>query len=185
MWKEVVVCCWSSPPTWSHSWCPVHRSSRDPCGVMCKPCSLLVGAILSPGQRTVSAALRAVGLRHVRPFQADHRVLHRALWSSRRASRLLLGLRVAPFVPPGPLVLGIEETTLAPPRQADRGGWHLARPRAREPPPCRAGAWAALGRPPAARARAVGNAGLGLALSDCARLLPSARPSGSAAGTNP
>ena len=57
--------------------------------------------------------------------------------------------------------------------------------RALEPPPCRAGAWAALGRPPAARARAVGNAGLGLALSDCARLLPSARPSGSAAGTNP
>jgi len=130
-------------------------------------------------------ALWAVGRRHVRPFQADHRVLHRALWSSRRASRILLGLLVAPFVPPGPLVLGIEETTLAPPRQAERGGWHLARPRALEPPPCRAGAWAALGRPPAARARAVGNAGLGLALSDCARLLPSARPSGSAAGTNP
>lgn len=36
--------------------------------------TLLVGAILSPGRRTVSAALRTVGLRHVRGFQAYHRV---------------------------------------------------------------------------------------------------------------
>jgi hypothetical protein len=72
--------------------------------------TLLVGAILSPGQRTVSSALRAVGLRHVRTFQAYHRVLNRAIWSSRSASRILLGLLVATFVPPGPLVLGIDET---------------------------------------------------------------------------
>jgi len=72
--------------------------------------TLLVGAILSPGQRTVSSALRAVGLRHVRTFQAYHRVLNRAIWSSRSASRILLGLLVATFAPPGPLVLGIDET---------------------------------------------------------------------------
>src|SRR5260370_8064896 len=71
--------------------------------------TLLVGAILSPGQRTVSSALRAVGLRHVRTFQAYHRVLKRAIWSSRRASRILLGLLVATFVPPAPLVLAIDE----------------------------------------------------------------------------
>jgi len=71
---------------------------------------LLVGAILSPGQRTVSSALRAVGLRHVRTFQAYHRVLNRAVWSSRAASRLLLRLLLATFAPEGPLVLGIDET---------------------------------------------------------------------------
>jgi hypothetical protein len=72
--------------------------------------TLLVGAILSPGQRTVSSALRAVGLRHVRTFQADHRVLNRAAWSSRGASRILLRLLLAAFAPEGPLVLGIDET---------------------------------------------------------------------------
>jgi DDE superfamily endonuclease len=72
--------------------------------------TLLVGAILSPGQRTVSSALRAVGLRHVRTFQAYHRVLNRAVWSSRGASRILLRLLLAAFAPEGPLVLGIDET---------------------------------------------------------------------------
>lgn len=72
--------------------------------------TLLVGAILSPGQRTVSSALRAVGLRNVHTFQAYHRVLNRAVWSSRAASRLLLRLLLATFAPEGPLVLGIDET---------------------------------------------------------------------------
>jgi hypothetical protein len=39
-----------------------------------------------------------------------HRVLNRAVWSSREASRVLLGLLVEAFVPEGPLVLGIDET---------------------------------------------------------------------------
>ena len=72
--------------------------------------TLLVGSILSPGQRTVSSALRTVGLRHVRTFQAYHRVLNRAAWSSRAASRILLRLLLATFAPEGPLVLGIDET---------------------------------------------------------------------------
>jgi hypothetical protein len=71
---------------------------------------LLVGAILPPGQRLVSSALRAVGLSHRANFQASPRVLKRAIWSSRSASRLLLGLLVATFAPTGPLVLGIDET---------------------------------------------------------------------------
>jgi DDE superfamily endonuclease len=37
-------------------------------------------------------------------------VLSRAIWSSRSASRILLGLLVATFAPAGPLVLGIDET---------------------------------------------------------------------------
>ncbi len=51
---------------------------------------LVVGAILAPGQRMVSSALRAVGLAQVSTFQTYHRVLNRAVWSSLKASRILL-----------------------------------------------------------------------------------------------
>jgi len=50
---------------------------------------LLVGAIVTPGKRTVSAILRAMGLQQDPHFQNYHRVLSRAVWSSRQASRLL------------------------------------------------------------------------------------------------
>jgi hypothetical protein len=36
--------------------------------------TLLVGALLAPGTRTVTAALRAVGLAAARPLTHDHRV---------------------------------------------------------------------------------------------------------------
>jgi DDE superfamily endonuclease len=71
---------------------------------------LVVGALLTPGRRMGSSALRAVGLNHLSSFRSYHRVLSRAVWSSRRASRILLGLLVAAFAPTGPLVLGIDET---------------------------------------------------------------------------
>lgn len=71
---------------------------------------LLVGAILAPGRRMVSTALRAVGLETLPQFQRYHRVLNRAAWSSLAASRILLGLLVATFAPTGPLVVGIDET---------------------------------------------------------------------------
>jgi DDE superfamily endonuclease len=71
---------------------------------------LLVGAILAPGKRTVASALRAVSLEDERRFCRYHRVLNRAVWSSREASRVLLGLLVEAFVPEGPLVLGIDDT---------------------------------------------------------------------------
>jgi hypothetical protein len=71
---------------------------------------LLVGAILAPGKRTVASALRAVSLEDERRFCRYHRVLNRAVWSSREASRVLLGLLVEAFVPEGPLILGIDET---------------------------------------------------------------------------
>jgi hypothetical protein len=71
---------------------------------------LVAGAILAPGKRTVSSALRAMGLEEERHFCRYHRVLSRATWSSREASRLLLGLLVEAFVPEGPLVLGVDET---------------------------------------------------------------------------
>ncbi len=72
---------------------------------------LLVGAILAPGRRTVSSALRAMGLDQEKRFHRYHRVLSRASWSSREAGRVLLGLLVEAFVPEGdPLVVGIDET---------------------------------------------------------------------------
>lgn len=72
---------------------------------------LLVGAILAPSKRTVASALRAVSLEDERRFCRYHRVLNRAVWSSREASRVLLGLLVEAFVPEGePLVLGIDDT---------------------------------------------------------------------------
>jgi hypothetical protein len=71
---------------------------------------LMVGAILAPGKRTVSSALRAVGLGHAEQFQRYHRVLNRTVWSGREASRVLLELLVRTFVPDGPLVIGVDET---------------------------------------------------------------------------
>jgi hypothetical protein len=71
---------------------------------------LLAGAILAPGRRTVSSALRAMGLDQHKRFHRYHRVLSRASWSSREASRILVGLLVEAFVGEGPLILGIDET---------------------------------------------------------------------------
>jgi len=71
---------------------------------------LLTGAILAPGQRTVTSILRITGLARERRFVNYHRVLSRAAWCPRAASRLLLGLLVAAFAPKGPVVLGIDDT---------------------------------------------------------------------------
>ncbi len=71
---------------------------------------LVAGAILAPGRRTVSSALHAMGLDQHKQFHRYHRVLSRAVWSSREVSRVLLGLLVEAFVPDGPLVVGVDET---------------------------------------------------------------------------
>ena len=71
---------------------------------------LLVGAILVPGTRTVTAVLRIMGLSQERQFQAYHRVLNRAIWSSRALSHTLLKLLVQTFVPSGPIICGLDPT---------------------------------------------------------------------------
>jgi DDE superfamily endonuclease len=71
---------------------------------------LLLGAILSPGKRTVSSALRVMGLSTQRHFQNYHRVLNRAVWSARHASFILLRILLATFAPRGPLVMGLDDT---------------------------------------------------------------------------
>ena len=71
---------------------------------------LLVGAILAPGKRTVTAVLRVIGQSTEVHFQNYHRVLNRAQWSSLEASRRLLVLLLDVFVPAAPIVMGIDET---------------------------------------------------------------------------
>jgi hypothetical protein len=71
---------------------------------------LVAGAILAAGKRTVASALRAVDLQDELRFCRYHRVLSRAVWSSREASRLLLESLVEAFAPDGPLVVGVDET---------------------------------------------------------------------------
>ena len=71
---------------------------------------LVVGAILTPGQRTVTAVLRIMGLSNEPHFQTYHRVLNRAVWSSWEVSRVLLLLLVQTFAVRGPIVAGIDDT---------------------------------------------------------------------------
>src|SRR3954452_16811353 len=71
---------------------------------------LLLGAILAPGKRTICSVLRVVGLDADTHFQNYHRVLNRARWSSRDASRILLGLLVQTFAPSGPVLVGLDDT---------------------------------------------------------------------------
>ena len=71
---------------------------------------LLIGAILSPSERTVTAALRVTGLSLEMHFQNYYRVLNRAKWSSWEASHILLGLLINTFAIRGPVVLGLDDT---------------------------------------------------------------------------
>ena len=72
---------------------------------------LLVGAILTPGQRTVAGALRVMGRSDQRDYARYHEALNRAVWPPRQAARILL----MPLLQhldggDGPLVFGIDET---------------------------------------------------------------------------
>lgn len=71
---------------------------------------LLVGAILAPGKRTVSAILRVMGLSQATDFQTYHRVLNRAVWSSLAASRIVFVHLLAVFAATGPVVMGRYDT---------------------------------------------------------------------------
>ncbi len=71
---------------------------------------LLLGALLCQGKRTVTSALRVMGLEHEPHFINYHRVLSRARWSSLQASKILLGLLVGLLSRSLPLLIGIDET---------------------------------------------------------------------------
>ena len=70
---------------------------------------LLTGAVLAPGQRTVTAILRIMGRSAAPDFQTYHRVLNRAVWSPLTASWLLRRLVGAGFVPRGIVLFGLDD----------------------------------------------------------------------------
>ena len=79
-------------PTWTHA------------------CVLLVGTLLAQGPRTVTAALRVMGLAQERRFERYHRVLNRARWSGVRGAQILLGLLLAMLPGDWPVVMAVDKT---------------------------------------------------------------------------
>src|ERR687893_2815861 len=71
---------------------------------------LVAGALLSPGRRTVTSALRAAGLGNAPGFANHHRVLSEGHWSGLALAERLLALLVAAFVPHGPVVVALDDT---------------------------------------------------------------------------
>jgi hypothetical protein len=72
---------------------------------------LVIGAILAPGKRTVTAILRVLGMSDEKHYQNYHRVLNRAVWSPLKAGQILLGVLVMAFTAAGvPLVVVADET---------------------------------------------------------------------------
>jgi hypothetical protein len=72
---------------------------------------LLMGVNLAPGKRTVTSALRVMGLSHDGSFAKYHQVLNRASWSSLKLSQVLLNLLLRYLASvDGPLVFGIDKT---------------------------------------------------------------------------
>jgi hypothetical protein len=70
------------------------------------------GTLLTHGRRTVTAALRAVGLQEERHVNLFHHVLSRARWSPLRISRLLVLLLVQTFIPKGTTVEIVADETV-------------------------------------------------------------------------
>src|SRR5829696_9127811 len=71
---------------------------------------LVCGALLAPGRRTVTAALRVMGLGEAAGFAVYHRLLSHGRWGARAVAHRLLLLLVAAFVPDGPVVVGLDDT---------------------------------------------------------------------------
>ena len=73
--------------------------------------ALLIGAILTPGNRVVTEALRVMGLSQSAKFAQYHQVLNRAVWSPLELAQVLLKLLVKTFTESGDvLVFGIDPT---------------------------------------------------------------------------
>jgi hypothetical protein len=72
---------------------------------------LVAGAILAPGKRTVTAALRMLGREQENDFPIYHGVLNKAVWSSRAVAGWLLRLLVGSFLSAdATVVIGIDDT---------------------------------------------------------------------------
>src|SRR5437016_14164796 len=72
---------------------------------------LLIGTVLARGRRTVTAALRQMGLQMDPHFSGFHQVLNRARWSPLAVSRRLLQVLIQTFVGAGGTIeIVIDET---------------------------------------------------------------------------
>lgn len=71
---------------------------------------LVAGAVLAPGKRTVTQALRVMGLADQPGFGRYHEALNRARWESRAVSRRLLHHLLAVLWPVGEVVIAIDDT---------------------------------------------------------------------------
>ncbi len=71
---------------------------------------LVAGAVLSPGKRTVTQALRVMGLADQPGFRRYHEALSRARWDSREVARRLLRHLLAVLSPDGEVVIAIDDT---------------------------------------------------------------------------
>jgi hypothetical protein len=84
---------------------------------------LLAGAVLAPGQRTVSAALRVMGLADRPGFGRYHEVLSEARWDGRALARKLLAHLLDRLLPEGEVVIVPDDSIERRwgPRIRDRG----------------------------------------------------------------
>ncbi len=71
---------------------------------------LVMGAVLAPGKRTVSACLRMTGRAEAKNFSSYHQLLNRARWDTRAMARRLLVMVIDRLVPDGPVVIGMDDT---------------------------------------------------------------------------
>ncbi len=71
---------------------------------------LVAGAVLAPSKRTVTQALRVMGLAAGPGFSRYHEVLNRARWDGRAVARVLLRQVLGTFLPAGGVVLGVDDT---------------------------------------------------------------------------
>ena len=71
---------------------------------------LVAGAVLAPGKRTVTQALRVMGLEEKVGFARYHEVLNRARWDARALARQLVLHLLDRLLPSGPVVIGIDDT---------------------------------------------------------------------------
>jgi hypothetical protein len=71
---------------------------------------LVCGAVLAPGKRTVTQALRVMGLAGQPGFGRCHEVLNRARWDARNLARRLLLHLLALLLPSGEVVIGIDDS---------------------------------------------------------------------------
>jgi hypothetical protein len=71
---------------------------------------LIAGAVLAPSKRTVTQALRVMGLASSPGFARYHEVLSRARWNGRAVARVLLRQVLGTFLPAGEVVIGVDDT---------------------------------------------------------------------------